>query len=44
MIVYDTDIFSLMQRSEAGEYPRLIERVCRHQRQDIKITIISFEE
>jgi tRNA(fMet)-specific endonuclease VapC len=44
MIIYDTDIFTLMQRAEARSIPRLVERVSRLQLQDIKITIISFEE
>jgi tRNA(fMet)-specific endonuclease VapC len=44
MIIYDTDIFTLMQRGEGREFPRLIERVCQHQRHEIKITIVSFEE
>jgi tRNA(fMet)-specific endonuclease VapC len=44
MIIYDTDIFSLMQRGDGLHYPKLIEKVCRYSPEDIKITIISFEE
>ena len=44
MIIYDTDIFSLMQRSDGAVYPRLREKICQHQPHEIKITIISFEE
>jgi tRNA(fMet)-specific endonuclease VapC len=44
MIIYDTDIFTLMQRGEGPVYPRLIERLSQHQPHEIKVTIISFEE
>lgn len=44
MIIYDTDIFSLMQHGEGSHYPKLIARVCGLSREEIKITIVSFEE
>lgn len=44
MIVFDTDIFSLMQRADKDQYPVLIERVCQLRPEEVKITIVSFEE
>lgn len=44
MIIYDTDIFSLMQHGEGGRYPSLIKRICESPPEEIKITIVSFEE
>ncbi len=44
MIVFDTDIFSLMQRAEKDKFPALINRVCQVRPDDVKISIGSFEE
>lgn len=44
MILLDTDMLTLVQRRGGEEYARLVFRLDQAQDQDVRVTIVSFEE